>query len=94
MLGSLAETAAGHELWKHILQAVADIDGQSGLTGQQKHDAVLEDLKSVTKDLIVPIANLLIEIAVIFIQGKDPFLAPLVQAVGTNLQGAISEAAK
>ena len=82
------------DFFKDVLQAVADIDGETGLTGQQKHDKVLADLKEIAKDIAIPLINLGIEIAVLFISSKAVVAAPLVQDIGTSATTVIDNKIK
>ena len=46
--------AFGSHLWSDVKQFVADIDGQTGLTGAQKKAKVLADLKIIFADDLGP----------------------------------------
>jgi hypothetical protein len=66
-LAVFIKSVTSGDFFKKALQLVSDIDG-SGLSGREKHDKVLADLKDIGGDIATPLINLAIEIAVIFLK--------------------------
>lgn len=94
-INSLANVLYSDKFWVDTKALCAAINNTNPeLTGSQKRVVVFEDLKKLGIDVIDPLINLAIELAVVYLGTKAPFAAPLIQAAGDGLKSTIAETTK
>lgn len=87
-----AHVILGTHLWDTVLDLVTQIDGESQLSGQQKHDQVNADLAKIFKDVGLSLLNLAIELGVTYLSLSQPAAMIGVAPLASLAQGAIQKA--
>ena len=66
-----AKLLLDNQLWSDVKMFVQDIDGETGMTGTEKHSKVLHDLKIVFADFSNAVLNLAITLAVTWARAQQ-----------------------
>jgi hypothetical protein len=63
---------SGSRVWNDVKMFVQDVDGETGLTGEQKKAKVKKDLVAVFGDVAEFVLNAAVEIAVVWLRAGAP----------------------
>ena len=88
VLNVCSHVVLGTHLWDTVQDLVKQVDGESQLTGAEKHDRVVADLQHIFKDVGLSLLNLAIELGVTYLSMSQPAAA----AMATPLAGIAKNA--
>lgn len=90
-----AHVILGTHVWDTVLELIALAGGNTQLTGQEKHDKVVEDLQHIFKDVGLSLLNLAIELGVTYLGVANPavgaVVAPLAGIAEKSIQKEVDK---